>query len=77
MRAKIINRWEELETRELSRKELALMVLQAEEDKERLALEVQQKQEAIELQKKELAQAAPKVKYVDSKGNGHECGNSQ
>lgn len=66
LRAKIINRWEELETRELSRKELALMVIQAEEDKERLALEVHQKQETIELQQKELAQAAPKVQYVDT-----------
>ena len=36
------------------------MVIQAEEDKERLALEVHQKQETIELQQKELAQAAPK-----------------
>lgn len=45
LRAKIINRWEELEEnkRELSRKDLALMVLQAEEEKERLALEVQKK----------------------------------
>lgn len=35
LRAKIINRWEELEEnkRELSRKDLALMVLQAEEEK--------------------------------------------
>ena len=41
LRAKIINRWEELEEnkRELSRKDLALMVLQAEEEKERLLLE--------------------------------------
>lgn len=47
LRAKIINRWEELEEnkRELSRKDLALMVLQAEEEKERLALEVQRKEE--------------------------------
>ncbi len=47
LRAKIINRWEELEEnkRELSRKDLALMVLQAEEEKERLALEVQKKEE--------------------------------
>lgn len=66
LRAKIINRWEELETRELSRKELALMVIQAEEDKERLALEVHQKQETIELQQKEIALAAPKVQYVDT-----------
>ena len=50
---------------ELSRKELALMVLQSEEEKERLALEVQQKQETIELQQKELTQAAPKVEYCD------------
>ena len=47
LRAKIINRWEELEEnkRELSRKDLALMVLQAEEEKQRLALEVQKKEQ--------------------------------
>lgn len=50
---------------ELSRKELALMVIQAEEEKERLALEVQQQQATIELQDKELKQAAPKVEYCD------------
>ncbi len=51
---------------ELSRKELALMVLQSEEEKERLALEVQQKQITIELQEKEIKQAAPKVSYYDN-----------
>jgi phage antirepressor YoqD-like protein len=51
---------------ELSRKELALMVLQSEEEKERLALEVQQKQITIELQEKEIKQAAPKVNYYDN-----------
>lgn len=68
LRAKIINRWEELETkkRELSRKELALMVLQSEEEKERLALEVQQQQITIELQEKEIKQAAPKINYYDN-----------
>lgn len=50
----------------LSRKELALMVLQSEEEKERLALEVQQKQITIELQEKEIKQAAPKVSYYDN-----------
>lgn len=68
LRAKIINRWEELETkkRELSRKELALMVLQSEEEKERLALEVQQKQITIELQEKEIKESAPKINYYDN-----------
>lgn len=51
---------------ELSRKELALMVLQSEEEKERLALEVQQQQITIELQEKEIKQAAPKVNYYDN-----------
>ncbi len=51
---------------ELSRKELALMVLQSEEEKERLALEVQQKQITIELQEKEIKQSAPKVSYYDN-----------
>lgn len=58
LRAKIINRWEELETRELSRKELALMVLQAEEEKERLALENQTKQKQIE-------KLQPKAAFAD------------
>lgn len=65
LREKIINRWEELETekRELSRKELALMVIQAEEEKERLALENQEKQKKIEkLQPKaDFAEAAFKA----------------
>lgn len=58
--------------RELSRKELALMVLQAEEEKERLALankqleaDNQQKQATIEAQTSELKKQAPKVKYYD------------
>lgn len=51
---------------ELSRKELALMVLQSEEEKERLALEVQQKQITIELQEKEIKKSAPKVSYYDN-----------
>ena len=50
---------------ELSRKELALMVLQSEEEKERLALEVQQKQATIALQSAEIQKAAPKVNYYD------------
>lgn len=63
LRAKIINRWEELETRELSRKELALMVIQAEEEKERLALENEKQQKQIEkLQPKaDFAEAAFKA----------------
>nr|DAW07507.1 MAG TPA: regulatory protein [Caudoviricetes sp.] len=75
LREKIINRLEYLETakRELSRKELALMVVQAEEEKERLALEVQQQQAVIELkdetitkQTEEIKKAAPKVNYYDT-----------
>lgn len=57
---------------ELSRKELALMVLQAEEEKERLALankhleaDNQQKQATIEAQTSELKKQAPKVEYYD------------
>ena len=66
LRAKIINRWEELETRELSRKELALMVIQAEEEKERLLLENNHLSETVELQTKELQESAPKVSYYDN-----------
>lgn len=36
------------------------------EKNQTLALEIQQQQETIELQQKELAQAAPKVQYVDT-----------
>ena len=50
---------------ELSRKELAMMVLQAEEEKERLALENQRQQETIELQQAEIKKSAPKVEYYD------------
>lgn len=58
---------------ELSRKELALMVVQAEEEKERLALENKQleadnqhKQATIEAQTSELKKQAPKVEYYDN-----------
>lgn len=51
---------------ELSRKELALMVVQAEEEKERLALENQRQQETISLQQAELQKSAPKVSYYDT-----------
>lgn len=58
--------------RELSRKELLLMALQAEEDKERLALENEQQQKTIELQSLEIRASAPKLKvyhdYIDSTG---------
>ena len=57
---------------ELSRKELALMVVQAEEEKERLAIENKQleaennqKQATIEAQTSELKKQAPKVEYYD------------
>lgn len=72
LREKIIDRWEELEiekqnhqTHEPTRKELAMMVLQAEEEKERLALENQRQQETIELQQAEIKKSAPKVEYYD------------
>ncbi|HJG00252.1 MAG TPA: phage antirepressor KilAC domain-containing protein [Bacteroides clarus] len=51
---------------ELSRKELALMVIQAEEEKERLLLENNHLSKTVELQTKELTQAAPKVNYYDN-----------
>lgn len=60
LRERIINRLEELEKgkRELSRKELALMVLQAEEEKERLALE-------NEKQQKQIEKLQPKAEFAD------------
>lgn len=58
--------------RELSRKELLLMALQAEEDKERLALENEQQKKTIELQSLEIRDSAPKLKvyhdYIASTG---------
>lgn len=51
---------------ELSRKELALMVIQAEEEKERLLLENNHLSETVELQTKELQKSAPKVTYYDN-----------
>lgn len=51
---------------ELSRKELALMVIQAEEEKERLLLENNHLSETVELQTKELQKSAPKVSYYDN-----------
>lgn len=59
LREAIINRWEELETGQATpfyqkmptAKELALMVIQAEEEKERLMLENKAQQEVIESQK--------------------------
>lgn len=60
-RAKLVIRWEQLENerRELSRKELAMMVLQAEEEKERLQIANTEQQRTIEAQ-------APKVLFADS-----------
>lgn len=51
---------------ELSRKELALMVLQAEEEKERLLSENNHLSETVNLQTEELQKAAPKVNYYDT-----------
>lgn len=60
-RAKLVIRWEQLENerRELSRKELAMMVLQAEEERERLLIANTEQQKTIEAQ-------APKVLFADS-----------
>lgn len=73
LREKIIDRWEELEMErksksapEISRKELALMVVQAEEEKERLLLISEQQQATIEIQEEEIKKAAPKVNYYDT-----------
>lgn len=51
---------------ELSRKELALMVIQAEEEKEKLLLENNHLSETVNLQTEELQKAAPKVNYYDN-----------
>ncbi|MDR0682033.1 MAG: phage antirepressor KilAC domain-containing protein [Dysgonamonadaceae bacterium] len=78
LRIKVNRRWEELETNRqppiasLSRKDLALMVIQSEEENERLQGEVQaQKQLAqmLEGEKEhlttEVKQLAPKAEYTD------------
>lgn len=69
LRAKIINRWEELEKKErqpkeLSRKDLALMVIKSEEEKERLQIENDRIKEQNELQEKQLKEQAPDVEYT-------------
>lgn len=51
---------------ELSRKELALMVVQAEEEKERLLLENSHLSETVNMQTEELQKSAPKVSYYDN-----------
>lgn len=60
-RAKLVIRWEQLEDerKELSRKDLALMVLQSEEEKERLQLISIEQQKTIETQ-------APKVLFANA-----------
>lgn len=45
-------------------KELALLLIQSEEEKERLAAEVEQKTEVIEQQTRELLEAAPHVAFA-------------
>lgn len=52
--------------RELSRKELALMVVHAEEEKERLIIANEHQQETIERQNATIREQAPKVNYYDS-----------
>ena len=54
-------------------KELALMVVKAEEEKERLMLEnkdkqeqIERKQEVIDLQAEQISKSAPKVEYYDN-----------
>ncbi len=72
LREKIIDRWEELEsgkatpTAQLSRKELALMVVQAEEEKERLLIANEHQQATIERQEQTIKEQAPKVSYYDT-----------
>lgn len=58
---------------QLSRKELALMVVQAEEERERLALEnaqkaleIERQQTTIEMQTATIIQQSPKVNYYDT-----------
>lgn len=60
-RARLVIRWEQLENerKELSRKDLAMMVLQAEEEREKLLLINSEQQRKIEDQ-------APKVLFADS-----------
>jgi phage antirepressor YoqD-like protein/predicted transcriptional regulator len=60
IRLKLIDRWEELEKQSMlpNTKQLAQMVIAAEEEKERLQLENSRKDETIKLQ-------APKVEYHD------------
>lgn len=71
LREKIIDRWEELEsgkatpTAQLSRKELALMVVQAEEEKERLMIANERQQATIERQDATIKEQAPKVNYYN------------
>lgn len=50
---------------QLSRKELALMVVQAEDEKERLLILNERQQETIEQQNFTIKQQAPKVNYYD------------
>ncbi len=51
---------------ELSRKELALMVVQAEEEKERLLIANEHQQATIERQEQTIKEQAPKVSYYDT-----------
>mgnify|MGYP002623116593 CR=1 FL=1 len=68
-RAKLVLRWEQLETekRELSRKELALMVIQAEEEKERLMLENKQQNETIQQQNIQIAAMSEEIVEMKQK----------
>lgn len=51
---------------QLSRKELALMVVQAEEEKERLLVANEHQQATIERQEQTIKEQAPKVSYYDT-----------
>ena len=51
--------------RDISRKELAVMVIQAEEEKERLQLEIKSKEQEIQDLGEKLQEAQPKVAYYD------------
>lgn len=72
LREKIIDRWESLEMEKRKPQtpknylEALKALVSSEEEKERLALEVQQKQITIELQEKEIKESAPKINYYDN-----------
>ena len=68
-RARLIMRWEQLENSKPklpSTKELAMMVIRAEEEKERLQVQTQ-------LQQQQLVESAPKVQYYENVLQSESC----